>query len=1031
MNTRDLRALVAVLLLPALATVIGLWSMAHRDDNFVNVPAAVVNLDKGATMVIDGEEKFVPIGRILAGALTDPLTSDVDAVQSLHWELVAKDEADEGLKNGTYEAVITIPQNFSATLSQLGTPQASPATIEVASNQASSYVMGRISEQIGDAAASTLGNQLTKQMLDKVFIGFSDISQKLDEAVDGAKKLAEGTEKLHTGSEQLHEGTTRLSKGAHDLSDGTQQLYSGANTLAQNTSELHAGAQKLADGAKNLHSGTSALHGGAHTLFLGASDLFGGTQAAHSGSGQLADGALAVAQGNDQLYDGAQKLEDGTKRLKDGADQLYEGQKKTTQGAKELNSALDRLTTGSQDIATGTNALRGATQQAADGSQELYYGLLQLGSGLSGSPATPTSAAQPGLVQLLRQLDIAVNNGQPEISLPSLQQAAVALEDASHQLWQSHSDLFSGLQNLESGVDNARQAFEHGKQKHDDLKYDVEQLALQCPASGAQLSYCVQLGTKLTEISQASEDSSKNVDTLLSQLEAALKPSANSPGLVKGSQQFHNGLEQLKDGAHQLRNAIDSPDPHKPGIAQITPLLVAGATQMQDGLDGVVQPDGSRKGGLIDGAYQLMDGTSVIHSGVSSLDSGTQALASGTQQAHSGSLRLVTGLDTLTDGSRDLAEGAKQAHGATVEFVDGSARVYDGAHELHRATLTLQNKMMLLNNGASQLRDGTLRLSSSTAHLDEGAFSLSLGANQLADGTELMQTGTSDLSAGAAKVNDGAQQLKHGSDNLEDGASQLHDATKQLKDGSVQLADAMREGQDALPVYDDSQRAVITQTGAQPVTTRALHLNKSVNGATSSFSLTMVLMAWLGAFAIFLLMPALRRTMLDAPQGAFTVMWRSLWPGLAIGLFHIVTIIIIGFGFGIHPKYGLQACLFMLLIGATFMTVHQMFLALFGNRLGRILSLLFFIIQGASLSGILPIETAPSLFQTLNGFLPMSLGSQGLQHYILGGHTVDSGWMITGLLLWCIGSISAVVLSVPRWRTARFQRELHQVSVLA
>ena len=51
---RDIRALVAVVLLPILATALTLWSLPDRPNTFNKIPAAIVNLDEGAKMVVDG-----------------------------------------------------------------------------------------------------------------------------------------------------------------------------------------------------------------------------------------------------------------------------------------------------------------------------------------------------------------------------------------------------------------------------------------------------------------------------------------------------------------------------------------------------------------------------------------------------------------------------------------------------------------------------------------------------------------------------------------------------------------------------------------------------------------------------------------------------------------------------------------------------------------------------------------------------------------------------------------------------------------
>lgn len=50
------KALIVVVLLPLLIAGVGMWALKDRVDRLDDVPAAVVNLDEGATMTVDGKE---------------------------------------------------------------------------------------------------------------------------------------------------------------------------------------------------------------------------------------------------------------------------------------------------------------------------------------------------------------------------------------------------------------------------------------------------------------------------------------------------------------------------------------------------------------------------------------------------------------------------------------------------------------------------------------------------------------------------------------------------------------------------------------------------------------------------------------------------------------------------------------------------------------------------------------------------------------------------------------------------------------
>src|SRR5699024_9442050 len=78
------RTLLVVLILPLLVVGLGMWALSGRVDRLDAVPAAVVNLDEGAEMEdADGEVQQVPLGRMLAAALTQPSTvTDDDTTEA-------------------------------------------------------------------------------------------------------------------------------------------------------------------------------------------------------------------------------------------------------------------------------------------------------------------------------------------------------------------------------------------------------------------------------------------------------------------------------------------------------------------------------------------------------------------------------------------------------------------------------------------------------------------------------------------------------------------------------------------------------------------------------------------------------------------------------------------------------------------------------------------------------------------------------------------------------------------------------------
>ena len=124
-NRLSRAAVVAVTVVPLFYGVLYVWANWNPTGNLNRVQAAVVNLDQPVTTrTSDGKAQTVPLGRSLAGELTRN-----DSKQNFDWELTDAAEAQTGLMDGDYAAVVTIPKNFSAAAtSTSGRPVRVPAS---------------------------------------------------------------------------------------------------------------------------------------------------------------------------------------------------------------------------------------------------------------------------------------------------------------------------------------------------------------------------------------------------------------------------------------------------------------------------------------------------------------------------------------------------------------------------------------------------------------------------------------------------------------------------------------------------------------------------------------------------------------------------------------------------------------------------------------------------------------------------------------------------------------------------------------
>ncbi len=386
--------IIGAILLPAIIGGILVAALYNPAERLENMTAAVVNNDDPVT--INGQ--YVPLGRQLTAGLVEG-SADFDS--NLTWVISNDEDAAKGLSDGTYDAVITIPSNFSAAATSTR-PGETPeqAKIEVVTADDSRVVDGAITAQVSQAATSVLGQTLSQTYLENVLLGFTTLSEQLGQASSGATQLADGASQAADGTTQLADGIGKLSSGAGQLASGlgtlgasTRQAAGGASQLAAAQTDI---ANKLADptlpsaaqtmsgyinqaatGSKSVAISLGQLAAtcatsGASVQFctdLGAAAQSAASTATAAGTaqgyaGQVVPGITAltsqasaglgtVAVETGKLAGGLNQLADGTAQSQSGAQALQSGAADAQSGATQLASGNQQLAQGTRDLASG------------------------------------------------------------------------------------------------------------------------------------------------------------------------------------------------------------------------------------------------------------------------------------------------------------------------------------------------------------------------------------------------------------------------------------------------------------------------------------------------------------------------------------------------------------------------------------------------------------------------------------------------------------------------------------------------------
>jgi putative membrane protein len=418
-------AVLAVVAVPLFYGALYVWANIDPTGRLDDVQAAVVNADQLVeTTGPDGDEQPVAVGRQLAGNLVAD-----DSKDNYDWVLTDAKDAQQGLADGDYKAVLTIPENLSsAATSTAGDPaDAVQGQLELQTNDAVNYINGNIAQKILTAARGAVNAQVTEAYLGNIYLSFSDLKVSLTDAADGAGDLADGADQLADGADQLTDGATDLAAGTRQLADGARavdagasELADGLSTLDSRTSGLPGQTRQLADGARQVADGTGQLNGTVQTVtqaILAATDdadttidqlaqdldqLAEQCEAAPPGGldcsvlRAAADRAGEVKDGVSGVRDQAGQISSQTQRLADGADQVADGNEQladsvpalvgaigdAADGANQLAAGTGRLASGANDAAAGADQLADGSARLGDGADDLAAGALELENGL-------------------------------------------------------------------------------------------------------------------------------------------------------------------------------------------------------------------------------------------------------------------------------------------------------------------------------------------------------------------------------------------------------------------------------------------------------------------------------------------------------------------------------------------------------------------------------------------------------------------------------------------------------------------------
>ncbi|MBK0006967.1 MULTISPECIES: YhgE/Pip family protein [Priestia] len=519
-----------LLFVPLLYNVIFLsayWDPYGKTDQ---IPVAVVNEDKGATL--DG--KKLNVGR--------DFVDDLKKNDKFDWKFTNKEKALEGLKNEDYYLVLEIPKNFSKNATTLMDKNPKKMKFIYHTNAGKNYSGAQISSNAVAKINDQIKEAVTKQYAETVFDSFKQVADGLQKASDGAGELEDGSKTLRDNMKKLADSTVTFE-------DGTAKLASGLTDARKGATDLNAGAAKLLNGADTINENLGNLNSGLGKLESGSSQLY-------SASSQLETGAVGVR-------DGLSKLQSATKQLNDGTQTLQGKLPQFTSGLNQVDAEVSNVT---QQINQAEQEITQIKQQVDSKKAEFEQQQQALIDSINSNESIPDEQKQTLIAgikkltsqqfmdeqqQKAEQLKAKVDKVQ-ELSAAlqklskggeDIQSAINKIADGQSQLYDGQTKVYNGAVKLADGEKQFNSKFAELNSGIADAHTGAGKLA-----DGQQ---------QLVDGLKKSEQGSAALANGLTQLEnGATKLANGSKELTNGSSKLYDGSSKLSDGTSELHSSL-------------------------------------------------------------------------------------------------------------------------------------------------------------------------------------------------------------------------------------------------------------------------------------------------------------------------------------------------------------------------------------------------------------------------------------------------------------------------------------------
>lgn len=483
---------------------------------------------------------------------------------SMDFNIVSSSKAQKGLKDGKYYMIITIPENFSKNATTLLDDDPQTMMLTYTTNPQTNYVATKMDESAMAKVKAEISSTVTKTYSKILFKNVKTLSKGFKTAAEGSQKLSDGVNTAKDGNATITENLNTLASSALVFNDGADSLVKGLSAYTKGVSTAKAGAQQLDNNSATLNNGAAQLK-------AGSSQLLSAVQAAEK---QLGDGINASAGQLNTLTSSNKLIEESSKQLSaaltkiQGAIDSNNLVENDAQAAKKVDGMISTLST---TISTMNNNAAQLNQLAAAEKKQ----------------AEQLQATQPQAAQ--------------ELMLKATSHAtqAATLQQVASQLSSSiNTDDLKQLSTLLNG--NAAV-----------LKNQT--------AANAKTQ---QLLASSQQLATANNTAVGSLVTNLKTVQANMKGTSNSVGMVGAVSQIDEGLGTLQSGLKTYTGGVKQVNNGLGTLASNNKTLNSGASQLADGALKISS-----------GSNQLAAGSATLGEGLTTIGEGTNTLTSSLKDA--------------------------------------------------------------------------------------------------------------------------------------------------------------------------------------------------------------------------------------------------------------------------------------------------------------------------------------------------------------------------------------------------------------